>query len=265
METVIVRDIALEIFQKRIHPALERLEGMLTIHDDMVKYGVGDTIEEATIDHNSKLMNFLTTCRENGVKLNRRKLELCCTEIPLMGHLITSDGLKADSDKIDAIVNMPKPTDVKDVQRLRGFINYLAKFMPRLSNVMEPLRQLTHKEAEWKWVHEHNAAFEKIKRMVAATSVLKYYNPDEELTIQCDASNKGLGAALLQQGQPVAFASRALTDTETRYAQIEKEMLSVVFAIHKFDQYVCGRRVTIKNDHKPLEVIARKSLQDAPK
>lgn len=91
---------------------------------------------------------------------------------------------------------------------------------------MEALRQLTHKEAEWKWMHEHNAAFEKIKRMVVATPVLKYYNPDEELTIQCDASDKGLGAALLQQGQPVAFASRALTDTETRY---EKEMLRLRF------------------------------------
>ena len=256
--------VASEIFQKRIHQALE-LEGVLTIHDDMVIYRVGDTIEEATVDHNSKLMNFLTTCREKGVKLNRRKLELCCTEIPFMGHLITSEGLKADPDKIDAIVNMPKPTDVKDVRRLCGFVNYLAKFMPHLSDVMEPLRQLTHKEAEWKWMHEHNAAFEKIKRMVVATPVLKYYNPDEELTIQCDASDKGLGAALLQQGQPVAFASRALTDTETRYAQIEKEMLSVVFALHKFDQYACGRRVTIENDHKPLEAIARKPLHDAPK
>ena len=73
----------------------------------------------------------------------------------------------------------------------------------------------------------------------------------------CDASEKGLGAAVLQKGQPVAFASRALTDTETRYAQIEKEMLSVVFALHKFDQYAYGRRVTIENDHKPLEAIVQ--------
>ena len=106
--------VASEIFQKRILQALERL-GMLAIHDDMVIYGVGDTIEEATIDHNSKLVNFLTTCREKGVKLNRRKLELCCTEIPFMGHLVTSEELKADPDKIDAIGNIPKPTGIKDV------------------------------------------------------------------------------------------------------------------------------------------------------
>ena len=223
----------------------------------MVVYGVGDSIEKATSDHNKNLANFVMKCREKGVKLNKKKLELCCTEIPFMGHLITSEGLKADLGKIEAVIKMPKPQDVKDVRKLCGFVNYLAKFMPRLSAVIEPLRQLTHKEAEWKWMHEHDAAFEKIKSMVTTILVLKYYNPEEELTIQCDASEKGLGAALLQKGQPVAFARRALTDTETRYAQIEKEMLSVVFALHKFDQYAYGRRVTIENDHKPLEAIVQ--------
>lgn len=68
--------------------------------------------------------------------------------------------------KIEAVINMPKPKDVKDVRRLCGFVNYLTKFMPNKAEVMEPLRQLTHKEAEWKWMHEHDAAIEKIKRMV---------------------------------------------------------------------------------------------------
>ena len=69
--------------------------------------------------------------------------------------------------------------------------------------------------------------------------LLEYCNPGEELTVQCDASDKGLGAALMQNGKPVAFASRAFTDPETCYAQIEKEMLAVVYALQKFDQYVC--------------------------
>ena len=94
--------------------------------------------------------------------------------------------------------------------------------------------------------------------------LLRYYDPAEELTIQCDASDNGIGAALLQHGQPVAFASRALTDTETRYAAIE-EMQAVVFALEKFNQYVYGRPVTIISDHKPLEAIAKKPLSSAPK
>lgn len=95
--------------------------------------------------------------------------------------------------------------------------------------------------------------------------LLKYYNPGEELTEQCDASDKGLGAALIQNGQPIAFASRALTEPETRYAQIEKEMLAVVFALQKFDQYVYGRPATVQSDHKPLAAISNKPLRSAPK
>ena len=96
---------------------------------------------------------------------------------------------------------------------------------PNLSEVMEPIRNLTCKEIEWKWTPEHDAALKRIKEMATTSPLLKYYNPEDALTIQCDASEKGLGAAILQKGQPVAFASRALTDTESRYVQIERNVL----------------------------------------
>lgn len=160
---------------------------------------------------------------------------------------------------------MPKPDNVKAVRRFCGFVNYLAKFLPRLAEVLEPIQLLTRKDVPWQWQHEHEAAFEKVKELVTEAPLLKYYNPGEELTVQCDASEKGLRAALMQNGQPIAFASRALTDPETRYAQIEKEMLAVVFALQKFDQYVYGRSVTVQSDHKPLAAISNKPLRTAPK
>ena len=103
-----------------------------------------------------------------------------------------------------------------------------SKFLPRLTDVLEPIQQLTQKEVPWQWQHEHDAAFEKVKELVTQASLLKYYDPEEEITVQCDASDKGLQAALMENRQPIAFASRALTDPETQYAQIEKEMLAVV-------------------------------------
>ena len=154
---------------------------------------------------------------------------------------------------------------MKAARRFCGFLNYLAKFLPRLADVLEPIQQLTGKEVPWQWQHEHDAAFEKVKQLVTQAPLLKYYNPEGEFTVQCDASDKGLGATLMQNGQPIAFASRALTDPETRYAQIEKEMLAVVFALQKFDQYVYGRPVTIQSDHKPLAAISKKPLRSAPK
>jgi len=81
-------------------------------------------------------------------------------------------------------------------------------------------------------------ADQQLKQAVTDTSVLRYYNLEEEVTLQCDASKSGLGAALLQNGQPVAYASRALTSAETRYAQIEKELLAIVFACEKFESYI---------------------------
>ena len=95
--------------------------------------------------------------------------------------------------------------------------------------------------------------------------LLKYYSPTEELTVQCDTSDKGLGAALMQNRQPIAFASRALMEPEIRYAQIEIEMLAVVFAFQKFDQYVYSCPVTIQSDHKQLAAISNKPLPSAPK
>ncbi|CAB4030234.1 Hypothetical predicted protein [Paramuricea clavata] len=95
--------------------------------------------------------------------------------------------------------------------------------------------------------------------------LLKFYEPEKELVIQCDASEGGLGAALLQDDRPIAYASRALNSTERNYAQIEKELLAIVFAAERFHQYTFGRPVCVDSDHKPLETIFAKPLVSAPR
>ena len=102
--------------------------------------------------------------------------------------------------------------------------------------------------------------------MITKVPVLRFYDIKEEATIQCDASEKGLGAMLLQQGQPVAFISRSLTKTEQNYAQIEKECLAIVFACEHFNQYIHGREQTVvHSDHRPLVHIFNKPIYNAPK
>ena len=161
---------------------------------------------------------------------------------------------------------MPLPCDVTSVQRLLGFVNYSSRFLPRLSHICEPLRRLIDKGAPWMWTSKHTDAVEAIKTAVTDSPVLHYYDVNKEVTIECDSSEVGLGATLLQDGQPVSFASRALTPTEQRYAQIEKECLAVVYACQKFNHYILGWNVvTIHSDHKPLETIFKKPLITAPK
>ena len=250
----------------RQHQVVEGLPGVLSIHDDILLFGEGETYEEAHRDHDEKLEKLMKQCQERNVKLNKEKMKLRRSEVPYIGHVLTDKGPKPDPGKIKAMLEMPKPTDVSGVQRINGFVNYLCKFLPRLSDACEPLRKLTAKDVEWHWTEQQDQAFERIRQLVTAAPVLRYYEPKEELTLQSDASQTGLGAVLTQSGQPLAFASRAaLSDAETRYAQIEKELLAVVFGLEKFHQYTYGRRVTVQTDHKPLESIVKKPLHMAPK
>lgn len=257
---------AAEEYQRRQHEVLQGLRGVSVIADDILVYGCGETTEEAMKDHDKNISALLQRAREVNLKLNKRKLRLKLPSVTYMGHLLTTEGLRPDPEKVTAVRNMQTPTDVKSLQRLLGFVNYLSKFLPNLSDVCEPLRRLTDKDIEWAWLPQQDAALENIKHLVTHHPVLKYYDLKEEVTLQCDASETGLGAALLQNGQPVAFASRTLTQTEQRYAQIEKECLAIVFACDKFDQYLHGREyITVHSDHKPLETIFKKPLLTAPK
>ena len=131
-------------------------------------------------------------------------------EIRFRGHVLSAEGLNADPDKVSAVLDMPNPTDAKGVQRCVGFVNYLARFMPRLSEVCEPLRRLLDKDVLWHWLPKHDTAMKEIKALVTAVPVLRYYDISKPVTIQSDASQVGLGCCLLQGGQPVVFASRAL-------------------------------------------------------
>ncbi|CAH1233393.1 RTL1 [Branchiostoma lanceolatum] len=254
-----------EEFQRRLDQALEGLAGVKPVVDDILVWGEGETLAEATTDHDRNLRTLMQRCRERNLKLNQDKIKLWMQEVPFHGHLITSQGLKLDPGKVAAIAKMPRPTDAQAVQRLIGFVTYLAKFLPKLSDVCEPLRKLTVKDSEFEWLDAHEKILETLKELVSTAPVLKYYDPTEELTLQTDASSTGLGAAIMQNGQPVAYASRALTDSETRYAQIEKEMLGVVFGLERFHQYTYGREVKVQTDHKPLEMIVLKPLHAAPR
>lgn len=238
---------------------------MEILRDDILVAGYGDTQEEAEANHDENLKKLLDRARKANLKLNSKKMNLKKQQVKFMGHVITQDGLKPDPDKVKAVKNMPKPKCKQEALSLLGFINYLAKFLPKLSEVAQPLRDLTRANAQFIWSRQHDKAFEDMKKLVIQHPVLKYYDIGEEVTLQCDASERGLGATLMQKGQPVAFASRTLSTTEQRYAQIEKECLAIVFGCEKFSQYISRRdKVTVESDHKPLQSIFKKSLLHAP-
>ena len=188
--------------------ALDGLPGVVRTADDVVIHG------KDLKEHDRNLIAFMKGCRDNGVKLNREKLQLRMSEVTFMGHRITKDGLQSDPEKVKAIVKMAAPTNVEELRRYLGMDNYLATFMSHMTDVIYPLRNLTKRDVTWTWSDSQQDAFETVRQMLTNATVHAFYNPTKELRLENDASECGLGSALFQEGKPVAYASRTLTETE---------------------------------------------------
>ena len=253
---------ASEIFQAEVTEILEGLEGCANAQDDIVVWG--DTKD----NHDRRLKNVLSRIRFSGLKLNRSKCIFGSNQITYLGQLLTSEGVKADPRKVSAILDMPAPENKSDLQRFLGMVTYLGKFVPNLSEVSAPLRVLLEKDIVWSFDTPQQQAFQELKLIITNAPVLKYFDPKLPIKVSSDASKSGLGATLEQKHgdnwYPVAFASRSMTSSETNYAQIEKEILSIVFACERFNDFLYGQRFLVENDHKPLKDIFKKTVLKSP-
>ncbi|CAC5425304.1 unnamed protein product [Mytilus coruscus] len=247
-----------EIFQRVMTEIMENIEGAEVIVADILIWG--STIQE----HDERLKKVLDRAGQCNLKLSKSKCQFRKNEVEYVGHIISKDALKPDPEKVCAVQKMKKPENKKELQTFLGFITYLSKFLSNMSDVSAPLRVLLEEKNEWCWEKEQDTSFNKLKDMATNTPILSCYDPKQPLTLNVDASSKGLGAVLLQNDKPIAYASRALTPTQQRYAQIEKETLAIVFGCQKFHHYVYGRQVEVESDHKPLENIFSKPLNEAP-
>ncbi|CAG9088221.1 unnamed protein product [Plutella xylostella] len=235
------------------------LDGVDSFVDDVIVWGT--TKEE----HDARLKRLLDRAREVGIRFNKSKCEFCVEKITYLGHTFSAEGMQIDTDKLKAITDMPEPNDRTSLERFLGMVNYLSKFISGYSETAAPLRSLLKKDVCWVWEAAHSAAVAALKAALVAAPVLALYDAAAPVLLSVDASSQALGAVLLQGGRPVEFASLTLTDTQSRYAQIEKELLAIVFALERFHQYVFGRGdVTVETDHKPLEALFDKPLDAVP-
>ncbi len=248
---------ASEVFQKAMDHLLEGYPCEVIV-DDILVWGSTEA------EHDENLLKVLDRIREINLKLKWDKCKFKVKEVRYVGHLLTEDGLKPDPEKIRAITEMQIPSNVKDLQRFLGMVRYLSKFVSRLSELALPLQNLLHADTAWTWDSIHQRAFDNLKAAISSAPALQFYDLHKPVTLSCDASFGGLGAACLHDGLPVAYASRSLTKAEQSYAQIEKELLAVTFACNKFHDYIIRKQVIVETDHKPLETIMKKPLLSAP-
>ena len=175
-----------------------------------------------------------------------------------------------DPKKVQGITEMTAPMDKQQLQSFLGMVNYMGTFIPNLSHHTESLRAMLKKDNVFHWEEQQTRSFQKIKALITKANEmpLRYYDRTKPVKVQVDASLRGLGACLIQEykgeDQPIAFASKSLTDAETRYVKIERELLAIMFACQWFSTYLLGRSFIAESDHKLLEMIAMKNLANAP-
>ncbi|KAK2724821.1 hypothetical protein QYM36_001332 [Artemia franciscana] len=161
--------------------------------------------------------------------------------------------MKPDSEKLRAINEMPGPQCCEELLTLLGMLNYLAKYIPDLSNRKKSLLDIL-KCKPFSWSLENDNTLTELKdSIVTSVSFFNYKSLNVELRV--DASSHGLGAHLCSDGEVVAYASRALSKTEQKYSQLEKELYVILYGFKHFHHYLYGRCVNVITDHRPIETI----------
>ena len=202
-----------------------------------------------------------------GLKLNAERCVFQGNSIPFFGHVISDQGVKPDPAKMDAIKNMPTPTSKHELLSFLDLCNYLSTYVPDLSSILQPLHQLTKKNAIFDWNSLYETLYQWAKDHILQNAhTLCYYDPDLPVSLETDGSQSGLGAVLLQHGQPISFMSKALTETQSRYNNIEREILGVVTGVEHFHQYLFGKQFTLYTDHKPIKnLVLKPSVDTSPR
>ena len=248
--------VAADIFQKKLDEIFAGEPGITGIADDMVIYG------RTTVEHDRNFLRFMELCRKNNLKLNKDKLQFRQESVSFFGHLWTRDGIQADPKKIKAITSMEFPPDKETARSFLGMVNYLNRYSPRLAELTDSLREMCPPEKHYDVTNKEAIRdFHLIQQEVGNKVILPYFDIKAATVLQTDASQKGLGAVLMQHGKPVYFASRALTKTEKNsYQNLEREALATIFGMEKFHYFLYGKQFQLQTDQKPLASIFRKHL-----
>ena len=246
-----------DIFQKKIDQTYEKCKGAVGIADDIQVFGSDQT-------HDLHLHKAMERTRKAGIKLNYDKCIVKTRSCSFFGNIYTPEGIKPDPSKIDAIKRMEAPSTKQELQSFLGMVNYLSSYIHHMSDLTSNLRNLLKKDSFFQWTETHEAEFQILKKAISKDVNLQYFDPKKPVVLQVDASQVGLGAPLLQDSKVIAYASKGLTPAETRYANIEHDILAVVFRCLKFHHYLYGRSFVCNSDHQPLENIHLKHLSDAP-
>ena len=247
-------------FQREMNKILGEVKGVVSMMDDILVTGC--TKEE----HDLRLEEVMAKIERSAMTLNKSKCESAVKEVKFLGQIFNKDGIKVDLEKERAIKETPAPTDISGLNSFLAMVNYLSSRI--LSEIEVPSRELERRKNDQLGPDRQQDSFEKVK-VITQAPILALFDYSRNHRVTADASAQSLGAAILDESpdrswQPVAYASRKLTETKRHYGRIE-EALAITCAWEKFDFHLVGRILEIDTDHKPLvPLLGSKDLCDLP-
>jgi hypothetical protein len=258
------------IFQELMGTVLNGLTEFATAYlDDILIFS--STLEE----HLLHIQTVFNRLRQHRLKLKLKKCNFLKAETNYLGFVINAEGIKPDAKKVEVIKSLPPPTNVKQVRSFIGMCSYYRRFIPRFSEIAQPIISLTRKYAKFKWDVNCQQAFDTLKHKLAAVPMLGYPDIDKPYILYTDASNDCIGACLTQpiddqsdcipnvrNEKPIYYLSHRLSETQTRWSTIEKEAFAIYYALQKLDSYLHNASFTIRTDHKPLKYILESPMQN---
>ncbi|RVW59485.1 Transposon Ty3-G Gag-Pol polyprotein [Vitis vinifera] len=244
---------------------------MLSIFSDMVERIMEVFMDDITVygtsfeDCLSHLEDVLKRCIEKDLVLNWEKCHFMVNQGIVLGHVISKKGIEVDRAKVELIVKLPPPTNVKGIRQFLGHAGFYRRFIKDFSKIAKPLCELLVKDAKFEWDDKCQRSFELLKQFLTSAPIVRAPNWELPFEVMCDSSDYAIGAVLGQRedGKPyvIYYASKSLNDAQRNYTTTEKELLAVVYALDKFRAYLIGSSIVVFTDHSALKYLLTK--QDA--
>lgn len=242
------------LFQNTMDQLLGDLQGVACFLDDILVTAPSRDV------HLHRLALVFKRLDSAGFRTQSTKCVWLQDRVQFLGHVFDKNGIHPTTERIDAIRNLPRPSNVKELKSFVSSVAFCSKFIPNLQIICAPLYEKLRKNVKWQWTFSDDAIYDRLRNQLSSTDTLVHFNNSLPVVLSTDASEKGVGAVLFHrypnsQLKPVAYASRTFGVAERNYSTIDKEALGIVFGVKRFHQYLYGRTFTLLCDHKPLEQI----------
>nr|GEW12926.1 reverse transcriptase domain-containing protein [Tanacetum cinerariifolium] len=241
---------------------------MVAIFHDMIEKTIEVFMDDFSVFENSfqsclsHLEKMLKKCEDTNLCLNWEKSHFMVKEAIVLGHKISKQGIEVDKAKVDVISKLSHPTTVKGIRSFLGHARFYRRFIKDFSKIARPMTRLLEKDTPFIFSQECVDAFQTLKRKLTEAPILIAPDWDMPFELMCDASDFAIGAVLGQHhdkhSRPIHYASKTMTEEESKYTTIKKEMLAVVYAFEKFQSYLILNKSIVYTDHSALKYLFAK-------